>query len=208
MVITDKNSFPKPILINNTAIEILKLFLSNPTQEYTILEISKKTGINYRQIYEQIVRYEKDGTIIIAKKGHSKVCRIILSMHRGLYAYIEDIKAAQFIKNFPKIRVILESLKKIGTSYYTLLVFGSYAKEGQTKKSDLDLLFIVPENIDKFKNDIENSFRMLSYKTDINVISESDFINLKNEQSINIRNQIINNHIILYGAENYYRLIS
>ena len=91
-----------------------------------------------------------------------------------------------------------------------ILLRRSYAKGKQTKNSDIDLLFIVPDgkNIEQFKNKIENNLKILSYKIDINVISESDFINLKSEQNINIHNQIVNNHIILYGAENYYRLIS
>ena len=89
-------------------------------------------------------------------------------------------------------------------------IFGSYARGDKNKNSDIDLLFIVPhtENTEKLRAEIENSLSVLSYNIDINIIKDSDFASLKNEKGINIRNQVIDNHIILYGAENYYRAIA
>jgi predicted nucleotidyltransferase len=210
MVIDEFDKIPEPIQINTTTIAILKLFLSNPTKEYTISELSRITQINYRLIYEQVMRYEKDGTLSIKKVGQSKLCKINLSRNIGLYSFIESIRAMESVKKNPQLKVIRNALVHTSTKFYTMVLFGSYAKGAQTKNSDIDLLFIVPhsEKTDKIKNEIEKNLELLSYKIDINVINEADFVNLKNETGINIRNQVTDNHIILYGAENYYRTIA
>jgi predicted nucleotidyltransferase len=210
MVIKKENNKQDSYLINNTSIQILKLFLANPTKEYTILEISKIININYKLVYQQIKKFEKEKTIIVEKKGHSNICKINLEKSNEQYYFVERIRTNDFINKYPIIKVINDSIKKIENNYYTLIVFGSYVKENITKNSDLDLLFIIPQNdnIEKFKNLIYNKIKILNYNIDINVISENDFVTLRNNKNINVRNQVFDNHIILYGVENYYRLIS
>jgi predicted nucleotidyltransferase len=79
-------------------------------------------------------------------------------------------------------------------------VFGSYAKNLQTKNSDLDILIIGKVDILKFKKVGKD------YGYDIQVFnfSISDFRKNIRDNSI-IINEIINNHILLKGGDKFIK---
>ena len=60
---------------------------------------------------------------------------------------VENIKAKKLLEKEIGIRVIIKDLKeKMNNPYYTLIIFGSYAKSKQHQQSDLDLIIIVPNH--------------------------------------------------------------
>lgn len=186
------------------------MFLQDPTKEYNIREISKKAKINYRLAFKGAMEFGKEGVIAVNKKGMMNLCRINLSADIPLYTYIEGLRRNLLQKRHAKIKVILHELEQISTYYFTALIFGSYAAGKERKNSDLDLLFIVPEQVDteKFDAEIKSRLGQLSYRLDINVISEKGFLILKKEKKLNIAQEVVPNHILLRGAEAYYQLIA
>lgn len=198
------------MVITNSSVKILKLFLADPTQEYTIRNVSLKAKVNYRLVYQEIIKLEKEKIITIKKVGSSKVCKINLSSNVSLFSYIESLRKTSFQNKHAMVRVILNELNDLSTVYYSFLVFGSYAKGKHSKKSDLDLLFVISdsEDLNKFEQEVLSKLNLLSYKLDINVIKDESFLEMKSKQELNIVNEIIKNHIILDGAEQYYKLLS
>jgi len=198
-----------PMVINNAQISILKLFLSDPAQEYNIRGISTKTRVNYRLIYKEIMDLNKRSIINLRKIGKSSVCKIDLSQNIALFSYIESLRLDDFQKRGPKAKVILNELNKIDLIYYTAIIFGSYAQGKEKNNSDLDLLFIIPAgyNAEKAEQQISSRLGLLSYRLDINVITEDSFREMKGQNKLNLVNEVVKNHIILAGAEQYYRLL-
>lgn len=198
------------MVINNSQIKILKLFLENPLKKYSIREISLMAKINYRLAYKEIISFEKKGIINIQKVGSSRICSINLTQDIPLYGYIESLRTKNFQKKHKAIKVIQNELDKILTKYYTLLLFGSYVQGKERKNSDLDLLFILPRgsNIEKFEQEIKFVLQSLSYTFDINVITEDSFLEMKGKQELNIVREVIKNHIILKGMEQYFELLA
>ena len=87
-----------------------------------------------------------------------------------------------------------------------VLVFGSYAKNKETKTSDIDLC-IICDNEEK-KKEFWNKLNLLSLNLEIQEFTTKEFISMLEKRQNNVGHEIIKNNIILYGTENYYNLIS
>ena len=197
------------MVITNARIKILKLLLANPTQEYTIRGISLETKVNYRLVHQEVIKLEKIELITVKKIGASKVCKINLSYDLSLFSYIESLRKNELLKKHVSLIVINTELDKIKSKYFTCILFGSYVTGKIKKTSDIDLLFIIPNNtkVEQFEYEIESLFQTFNYKMDINVITENSVNELKQKSGLNVLNETIKNHIVLYGTEQYYNLI-
>lgn len=195
--------------INNARIRILTLLVVDPTLKYTIREISLNTKVNYKLVYQEIIKLEKENIIAIKKIGNSKLCQINLTANPSLCSYIESLRRDNLLRRTASLRVIHSELDKIKSKYFSCIMFGSSVKGKAKKNSDIDLLFIIPDgtNYEKFEWEVQVLFRLLSYKIDVNIITEGSVDELKNKKGLNILNEVIKNHIILYGGEEYYNLI-
>ncbi len=198
------------MVLTNVREQLLLLLLRDPTREYTIREVSLTTTINYRQVHQEIISLAKEEIILLKKRGHSTVCSLALSQKIPLYAYLESLRTASFQKKHPEVKVIINELKNLPTVYYTALLFGSRVPETARKNSDIDLLFIVPNDVNReqFEGEVSARLRLLRYPVDINVITEESFREMGKEKALNVRKEVLKNHLILYGAEFYYRLLA
>ena len=61
-------------------------------------------------------------------------------------------------------------------------------------------------NDDDFEEKIQNITSLLPIKTHVLVFTEEEFIRMKDSKKSNVIKEAIENTIILYGIENYYRL--
>ena len=89
-----------------------------------------------------------------------------------------------------------------------MLVFGSYASGTQTKKSDIDLLVILLSLNEKFERELRSSLSVSNKKLHAIAITEENFREMLHKRDeMNVVNETLNNHILLYGAEQYYALL-
>ena len=87
-------------------------------------------------------------------------------------------------------------------------MFGSYAKKTQTKHSDIDLLFIVPDSEEeRMEKEIQTITRLLPLNLHTNIFTETDFKHMKNSKEITVGSEAMKNNIILHGIETYYEMI-
>jgi len=197
------------MVITNASTEILKLLLSNPKLEYNIREISKNAKINYRLAYNETHLLQKREILEMKRVGTNKLCRLTLNGDIPLFSYIESLRLKEKLRRYPQIKVIKTELDKIRTTYFTCILFGSYAKGKTTKKSDIDLLFIVPEKEkDNLERELNSLLSKIYYSIDWNIVIEKSFIEMEESSGLNVVNELIGNHIIIVGGENYYKLLS
>ena len=95
-------------------------------------------------------------------------------------------------------------MTKIKSSLFIFLIFGSYAKNKQTKSSDIDIILISNEK--DFEENLSNILSLLPLKIHALVFREEEFIRMKDSKKSNVVQEAMENNIILYGIENYYRL--
>lgn len=182
-------------------IKILKLLLDNNGERFTIKKISETLKINYRIAYERVLLLETEGLIRITKAGNSKICEFTYRFNSKVYE-AEYQRREDILKN-KDLRTMLDYFERnLKSALYILLLFGSYAKQKQTKHSDIDLLFIVSKQ--DMENDINKIASLIPLKIHINVFTEQEFKAMKNSREATVGSEAIKNNIILKGIEAYY----
>src|SRR3989338_11390631 len=135
--------------------EIIKLLIENREKELSINQIAKLLKKDYKNAHNIITRLSKMKVVKLESFGKSYKVILASKAHPLIYE-AECIRRQELLKN-KDIEVMYDSFKSMRSKLYVLLVFGSYAKKTQTKLSDIDLMFIVPDLAeDKMEKEIQN----------------------------------------------------
>jgi len=129
----------KKIDINEHDLWVLSLFTEGYDREYYIREISTVLPLSHGTAQTILERLEKKCVLSSSLRGKTRCFRIKQGEIAVQYLILaEQYKKISFIEKEPYIFEILNKTDPFikGVS----LLFGSYAKETQTKESDLDLL--------------------------------------------------------------------
>lgn len=190
--------------MGNNDIPILKLFLEHKEQKYTIKKISELLKINYRIAYETVLNLQKENLLKITKTGNSNQCELTNQFNQKVFC-AESERRSELLKN-KDLTIILDYYQRnLNSRFYVLLLFGSYAKKTQTKHSDIDLLFIIPNHAEE--KEFEQVSSMIPLKIHPHIFKEKEFIAMKNSKKITVGSEALKNNVILYGIENYYEMI-
>lgn len=196
------------MLFTKTETLILELLVSKPTRKFTIREISRLIKKDLKIVHTSIQRLLQKKCLLKDEQQH-----LHLNYHANIqdWAYIENLRKEKFFQQYPIIKIAAaDFLKKTKNSFFVLLVFGSYAEGNHRKDSDVDLLAILPEE-DK-NNSLERQlnaiFSLSPPKLHLQVISQISFREMMAKRDeANIINESLNKHIIIFGAEAYYKLL-
>ena len=115
----------------------------------------------------------------------------------------EQEAIAKKIPNYEKIVAINE------ISPFLIIVTGSYAKGKETKKSDLDLVIIIPDNQDvlQIQKLVENITLLFIPKIHLYVFKRKDFLEMLTDKNENYGKEIFRYHYILKNAQTYYEIL-
>ena len=166
-------------------IDILVIFTYGYNKKRYSLEISKKLGIPNRTVSRKLNKACQLGFLKYIREGRNRLYFLNLDLNFTfhLLLVLETYKAMKFLSENSKINLILEKFKT------DKIIFGSYAKNKNTKKSDLDIVFFDKVNLDNSFIEIHPQFS-----------SKMEFrkaLFKKNTLSL----EIIENHIILSNYE-------
>ncbi len=187
-------------------VEIIRLLIENKTRELSINQIAKLLKKDYKNAHNIVTRLSKMKLVELQLFGRSYKVSLINKMHPLIYE-AEYIRRDSILKD-KNIAVMCDSFKRMRSKMFVLLLFGSYARRTQTKQSDIDLLFIIPDEAeDKMEKMIHNIAGTLPLDIHANIFKESDFMAMKNSKEVTVGSEAINNNIILHGIEQYYGLI-
>ena len=191
-------------MFTKTEIRILELFTSNVTLSFTIREVSRLISKDLKIVHTSIKK-------LLEKKYLLKDKELFLNYKSNIaeLAFIERIRAAAFLaKNDLLNTYVSNFIKKSKTKFFTLMVFGSYASGKQKKDSDIDLIAITPDIGEGFERSLKSSFSARNLKLHLTCIDQAGFLEmLRKRDELNVVNASLNNHLLLYGAEQYYALL-
>lgn len=160
--------------------------------ESHIRGISNNMKINHMTILRKIKDLEDNNIVDFKKEGRNKVYFIKDSIEaREFIKMGEHYKLIELIRKHPKFRKIIDHINFLNIDL--AIIFGSYAKNSQTKSSDIDL-YILTKN-KKIKDNIESIDSRLNVKI-------GDF----NKENLLIK-EIMKNHIIIKGVDEYFKQI-
>jgi predicted nucleotidyltransferase len=183
--------------------KIIKYLIENK-KEMTIRELANAVKSDYKIVHTAVNRLFKKEILSWKNIGKSVVVSFNNKLSNEIFQ-AELERRADILKN-KNLKVMLDSIKNnLKTVNFVLLLFGSYAKKTFNSKSDIDLIFIIPDL--KIEKEIEQSVSLLPLKIHSLVFSEKQFIDMKNSRELNVAKEAIKNNILLYGIEQYYELL-
>ncbi len=202
-VIVQKNGFTKREL------DILRAFLKEPWKQFDIAEIKnsvKSKSQNY--VFNALKRFAKQNILKEVQKGRVNLYSLDFESGEGMQ-YFSAVENA--IKE-ERIDIPYKILKKITNGikspFYTLIIGGSYADRTQKPASDIDIALIIPDCDDKkaFETAL-NRGELIIPEVHGFVFTHEEFYLMLVNKEYNYGKEIAKKHVIVYGAEAYYKIL-
>jgi predicted transcriptional regulator len=197
-------------VITKNQARILQVFAGRITEQFSMREVAK--------ILKKDSSLVRRATLPLIEQGflsQVKNKQLVLNYranHQEI-SYVEYLRSKDFLSK-PGNKSIesftREAISIIQEDDFVLLVFGSAVVS--EKPGDIDILLIVNdvkqvESNEKILHNIARNYH--SVKFDINVVCfASVYEMLASREQLNVMNEVLNKHIILHGAETFYRLLS
>lgn len=188
---------------------LLKAFIKEPWGQFTtaqIKEISKNKSQNYvfgalkKFVRARILKEERQGNVnVYSADSESESCIAYFAFAEYL---IKDMRSDIPLKS---IKQVTDGIK---SPFYALLIGGSYAEGTQKQSSDIDIAIIIPDCEKK------KSFEAVLTRGELIMPEVHGFIFTREEfylmlvnKEYNYGKEIAKKHIIVYGAEAYYKIL-
>jgi len=197
------------ISLTKTQLKVLAYLIDNRENMQGIRELAKSISTVYYLVQKNVHQLKKKKAVELQKAGKTMVVKISEQADSSYLAEAENFKRELFYKRYPYIRTMLKKIiKEAKSCFFILIVFGSYAKK-PSNDSDLDILAIAPDQNHReiLGNAIRSAARTSTIIIHEEVIEEKSFISMIQKKELNVGSEAMENHIIAYGAENYYKLI-
>lgn len=155
--------------------------------------IAKRLDVNHMIIVRKLKELLEENVVDYRVEGKNKSYFLKKGIEAKTYILkTEHYKFLKILKKYPILIHIFEKIKN-NKKIKLAVLFGSYAKKSAGKKSDIDIYI---ETMDKaFEKEIESINSKLSVK-----IGEFDLDSF-------LVKEIIKNHVIIKGVEEFYERI-
>ncbi|MEK6864574.1 MAG: nucleotidyltransferase domain-containing protein [Nanoarchaeota archaeon] len=203
-----------------TLLKIIGLFRKNIGKGMTMLEIAKTLKIGYRPAYNHLLAMQKEGIITINEVGRAKQCLLNLKSERArvLLQEADIARKDELFKANAKLRNVFEALipkieSHLLTEIRSIILFGSYARGGATKSSDVDLLFIIDNISNKaLRQEIERECAGVMYSNNIKVSPAfadiAEFRKMLASRELNIGKEAKDYGLPVFGLELFWEMVA
>ncbi len=189
-------------MLTQNETEILSCFFPKLT-DLTTKEIELKTGLSHETAFRLLKKLVQEKHLKEKKVGKTNVYKFMKDdlTYQVFVHYVTKKRLAFKEKSlliYKRLYEFLTELSQEGPA----IIFGSYAKSTETKKSDIDLLCVTT------KNNVEKLAQEFKTKYDLNIqvltVKPSDFKNIKRDNPVFWRD-LIEYGIVLDGLDYYFR---
>ena len=193
-------------LINKTS-EILNIFGETPWIKYLFKDVKNRYKRKSDSYISKVLGDFVDDNILLKEKiGNISVYSLNPTSKTISYlSIVSEYKA--WNKNQIPHEDIENISSKIPTKFFTLMITGSYAKNEQTGKSDIDIVIISDVEPKKIYAELKYICEMNIPQIHLYVFKESEFLEMLLDKKPNYGKEIVKNNLILIGAETYYKII-
>ena len=198
-------------MLTKEQLNILAVFKKDFFASLTFKQIKEQSSQKSNNIVQIALKKFKEEQIVKTKMIGDVTVYALNFKNNLTLSYLNLINDIETTKRkFPK-DIIAEIEKRISkqTNFFILIIFGSYAKNKATEKSDLDIAVIV--DVEQTKKEItpllETVKRREIKPIDYHIFTRSEFLEMLKTDYENIGKQIYKNNIIYYGFIEYCNLI-
>ncbi|MBI4146693.1 hypothetical protein HY489_05145 [Candidatus Woesearchaeota archaeon] len=193
-------------MLTKTQLRVLEVFASNITEKFSIKKISEVLKKPYPLIHRSVKSLL---SLRFLDKDKQSFLSLNYRENHSVLAYVESLKAKDFLAMNKTIALCANDvLVRLKLDFFVFLIFGSSICKAQPR--DVDVLFVVenPQRVNEVEKILHNIASSFATSFDIKVItSESAHEMFSKRDEQNVANETLNQHIILFGAENYYRIL-
>jgi len=194
-------------MLTKTQIMIMKVFASKINKKFSINEIAALLKRPYALVHRSITPLIESKLILIDEK---KLLTLNYRENLGYVLLAESTRTKEKLDKEKSVKLFIKDcLKELNQDFFVFLIFGSFVENN--KFNDLDIIVIIDNlsNLEKTEKLIKNIAENFSFKVDLTVLSkESAYEMFSKREQINILNESLNKHLIVFGGENYYRILS
>src|SRR3989344_6774968 len=195
-------------MISNEKIRLLEVWRKNPFKELSVSEIMKESKKETKTwVFNSLKLLVNNNLLKSTRKANLDIYNLNLKNPLSLQ-FLQYLEAQNNL-NFSQIKVISEIIEKTPIKNYSIIVFGSYAENKQTKSSDLDICLLIDnketeKKIKPYINEIKLNY---SIKIDEHYITFEDFVKMLLREEENLAKQIFIKRRLFYNSEIYYQLL-
>ena len=199
--------------LTRTDARILEFLLGNIVQEFSINRIAETIGISYPSIRSRIMELAKRGIVNIREINPTQsLCAVNKkdANNASVFSYVEFLRKERFFSTRKDLKTLTgDILDRIAGNCFTMILFGSHVRGKETPSSDIDILFLVSSAGDesKARNAVGTAERLTNRKIHAIIMAYSDFFDGLKRGSASLPKEVLENHIIAYGGEAFYRLL-
>ncbi|MBI4146056.1 nucleotidyltransferase domain-containing protein [Candidatus Woesearchaeota archaeon] len=194
--------------LSQTAENILVFLLNNLGEEYSIREIAKAVGQDYKIVFTTVQHLRTERLVDVKRVSNiNRCCAYLSKENAAIFAYVSERQA---VKALPKriFNALREVVQGIANPFYALFVFGSYAKGTAKQTSDVDILIIShdKDQYAEFRSAIKKSATLNNLTLNPVILTLREFQAGLKEPSVS--KEAYEKHLVIYGGESFYNLIS
>lgn len=194
-------------MLTKTQTEIMKIFVSKIDKRFSINEISGILKKPYALIHRSMQNLIKNKFILADEK---KLLSLNYKENFTELSFIESARAENSLSKEKSVSLFVKDcLKEVNQDFFIFLIFGSFAEK--RRFNDLDIIIILDNQnvVEQTEKIIKNIASNFSFKIDLHILSkESAYEMFSKREQINILNESLNKHLIIFGGENYYKILS
>lgn len=185
----------------------MEIFVSKIDKRFSINEIAEVLKKPYALIHRSMPELIKNKLILADEK---KLLSLNYKENFTELSFIESIRTKEALKKESSVSLFIKDcLNEIREDFFIFLIFGSFIEK--KKFNDLDMIIILDNQskVEQTEKIIKNIVSNFSFKVDLHVLNkESAYEMFSKREQINILNESLNKHLIVFGGENYYKLLS
>ncbi|MFQ5620936.1 MAG: hypothetical protein ACE5FT_03765 [Candidatus Nanoarchaeia archaeon] len=197
------------MVLTKTQWKIMQHFVGNITQTFSIRSVGEKLNMDYSLMYRSI----KPLIGKYLKENEHGMISLDYRINHQILAYAESLRANTLLEQtkYKTLRLCFDDFfKRFKEEHFVLLLFGSIVNSN--KPRDIDVLLIVDDKTKTESTELQlehigknlciNNLHILciSYASVYEMLA-------KREQK-NVINELLNKHIIVHGAELFYRILN
>ena len=196
-------------MLTESQLKIFEPLTRNMLKEYSIKEIKEACGEKSNNALALALKKFKEENLVKERRVGRSLLYTINADNGLVFNYIQLINTKKLPKSVLRaIERIKEDVEK-HTSFFSIVIFGSYAIEKQTKDSDLDIaVFIEQEDKRKIVEAVFKSMELKSLlKIHGHVITKNEFLEMLNVDYENLGKEIARKHLIIHNPVIFYSML-
>ena len=191
-------------MFTQVQLKIMKVFVSKIDKKFSINQIAEQLTMKYPLVHRSIKPLIEMKYLL---KDEQDLIYLNYRLNHSDLAFIESIRKNELLNKNKTLSLFLnDCLSNIKSDFFIALLFGSSVEQ---KGRDIDLLFIFSKDeLDANERIIKHIAGNFTLNLDISAIPiESAYEMFSKREELNVLNESLNKHILLFGGENFYRVL-